>query len=84
MKSDNAGCYQNSQGPEALFNIFKKYGLTLQRYDFNEPHEEKTSVTRKVSQQNHILEIMQTMGMISLMQMMMCIIDVYLHYESGM
>ena len=37
MKFDNAGCYHNSQSPEALFNISKKYGLTLQRYDFNEP-----------------------------------------------
>ena len=37
MKFDNAGCYHNSQSPEALFNISQKYGLTLQRYDFNEP-----------------------------------------------
>ena len=37
MKSDHVGCYYNSQSPEALFNLFKKYGLALQKYDFNEP-----------------------------------------------
>ena len=52
MKSDNAGCYQNSQGPEAFINIFKKYGLTLQRHDFNELGRgkdqcDKESVTAK-------------------------------------
>ena len=47
MKSDNAGCYHNSQSPEALFNIFKKYGLTLQIYDFNEPAQGKDQCDRE-------------------------------------
>ena len=57
MKSDNADCYHNSQSPEALFNIFKKYGVTLQRYDFNELARGKDQCDRKSTTENHIFVI---------------------------
>lgn len=36
-KSDNAGCYQGNYSAEAVYDICKKKGLNLLRYDYNEP-----------------------------------------------
>ena len=54
MKSDNAGCYHNPWSLEALFNIFKKHGLTLQRYDFNEPAWEEDCDRESVTTKSYI------------------------------
>ena len=49
MKSDNAGCYHNGLGPEALYLLFKRYSLELRRYDFDEPSRGKDQCDRESS-----------------------------------
>ena len=46
-KSDNAGCYHNALGPEALHQLCAQYGITLVRYDFNEPCRGKDQCDRE-------------------------------------
>ena len=46
-KSDNAGCYHNTLCPEALYRLCSKYGLTLVRYDYNEPCRGKDQCDRE-------------------------------------
>lgn len=41
IKSDNAGCYQNSSMVEAVKTILEKHDLKLQRYDFCESQKGK-------------------------------------------
>ena len=36
-KSDNAGCYHGNFSAESVYNLCKKKGIKLLRYDFNEP-----------------------------------------------
>ena len=36
-KSDNAGCYHGNFSAESIYNLCKKKGIRLLRYDFNEP-----------------------------------------------
>ena len=36
-KSDNAGCYYGNFSAESIYNLCKKKGIKLLRYDFNEP-----------------------------------------------
>ena len=37
MKSDEAGCYHNSQLTVAARDVGERVGVSLQRYDFSEP-----------------------------------------------
>ena len=55
VKSDNASCYHNSLGPEALYRMCKKYGLSLLRYDFNEPCKGKDQCDRESANAKTIL-----------------------------
>ena len=58
MKSDNVGCYCNSQSPEALFNFFKNMVQLSRDMNLMNQDEGKTSVAGKVPQQNHVFLIM--------------------------
>ena len=37
LRSDNAGCYSGNSVAEIMYNICKNAGVTLKRYDNNEP-----------------------------------------------
>ena len=54
-KSDNANCYHNSLGPEALYRLRKNYGIDLCRYDFNEPCKGKDQCDWESATVNTIL-----------------------------
>ena len=48
LKSDNAGCYHNSQLLLSLPEIGKRTGITVARYDFSEPNQAKTFAIGKL------------------------------------
>ena len=54
-KSDNASCYHNSIGPEALYRLCLEKNLTLLRYDFNEPCRGKDQCDRESANAKTIL-----------------------------
>ena len=45
LKSDEAGCYYNSQLIVAARDVGERVGVSLPRYDFSEPQSEKTYAT---------------------------------------
>ena len=49
LKSDNAGCYHNSQLLLALPGISRRTGISIHRYDFSDPQSGKDICDRKVS-----------------------------------
>ena len=49
LKSDNAGCYHNSQLLLALPDISRRTGISIQRYDFSDPQSGKDICNRKIS-----------------------------------
>ena len=49
LKSDNAGCYHNSQLILALPDISRRTGISIQRYDFFDPQSGKDISDRKIS-----------------------------------
>ena len=49
LKSDNAGCYHNSQLLLALPGISRRTGISIQRYDFSDPQSGKDICDRKIS-----------------------------------
>lgn len=49
VKSDNAGCYHTAPTVEVVRNIFKKFHIKIERYDFNEPKKGKDSCDREAA-----------------------------------
>ena len=49
VKSDNAGCYHNSQLLFALQGIGNRTGITVKRYDFSDPQSGKDICDRKIA-----------------------------------
>ena len=49
LKSDNAGCYHNSQLLLSLPEIGKRTGITVSRYDFSDPQSGKDICDRKIA-----------------------------------
>lgn len=49
LKSDNAGCYHNSQLLLELPDIGRRTGISVQRYDFSDPQSGKDICDRKIS-----------------------------------
>lgn len=49
LKSDNAGCYHNSQLLLALPDMSRRTGIMVKRYDFSDPQSGKDICDRKIS-----------------------------------
>ena len=54
-KSDNAGCYHGNNILENLYKLCKRYGITLVRYDYNEPCKGKDQCDRESAGAKRVL-----------------------------